>query len=161
MLYSRTTCSDRSVKSPLKNAVPHSHSFFNQMRRKLKITDHLFPELFLFRGLYCFRLQFLIKEKSSSSYIFLLCELITRLLISFQVLSTFFPPTLSLNLKISQLGLPCMGSQRCMARKLLLITSIWTFMKDTLLHCWGPMELGKLLQCMLLFEHLLLWKHIT
>lgn len=161
ILYSRTTYSDRRVIPTLENVVPHSHSFFNQMTRRLMIIDHLFPEFFLLRGLYCYSLQFLIKEKSSSSCLFLLCELRILFLISFQVLSTFFPPTLSLNLKISQLGLRCMGSQRSMARKLLLITSIWTFMKDTLLHCWGPMEPGKLLQCMLLFEHLLSWKRIT
>lgn len=127
------------------------HSFFNQVRRRPKtMIDHLFPELFLLRGLCCYSRNFLIKDKSILSCIFLLCELIILLLISFQVLSSCFLPTLSLNLRISQLGLPCMGSQRSMAQKLLLITSIWTSMKDILLHCWGPMELGKLLQCMLL-----------
>lgn len=108
-----------------------------------------------------YSLQFLIKEKSKSGCIFFPCELTTLLLISLQVLNTNFPPTLSLNLKISQLGLLCMGSQRSMAQKLLLITSIWTSMKVILLHCWGPMEPGRLPPCMLLFNTQVSWKHIT
>ena len=99
-----------------------------------------------------YSLPFLIKEKSKSSCIFFPFELTTLLLISIQVLNTSFPPTLSLNLKISQLGLLCMGSQRSMAQKSLLITSVWTSMKVILLHCWGPMELGRLPRCMLLFN---------
>lgn len=109
--------------------------------------------MFLLKRLYYYSLQFLIREKSNSGCNFLICGLTTLLLISLQVLNTRFPPTLSLNLKISQLGLPCMGSQRSMAQKLPLIISIWTFMKGTLLHCWDPTELGKLPPCMLFFMY--------
>ena len=130
----------------------HSHSFLKQVRRWKTIIDQLYLELFFYFEVCVYSLWFLIKEKSKSSCIFFPCELTTLLLISLQVLNTNFPPTLSLNLKISQLGLLCMGSQRSMAQKLLLITSIWTSMKVILLHCWGPMEPGRLPPCMLLFN---------